>query len=152
VNIKGKALFLRGHNDRPFENFLHSMQSTIMSSSKKRSSTDINAFFRLCERGDCSLITSTNKNNVDNLNHTALQVAAANDQRDVLKTLLSFGADSRMANKCGWTPLHHSAIHGHTEICEMLLSKDNGLINLRNRFGSSPLNVAVAGGHLSTVK
>ena len=72
-------------------------------------------------------------------------------QRDVLRLLLSCGADADAANATGWTPLHHACLHGHTEVSEALISAGASM-EARNRFGAKPLGVATAGGHLSTVK
>ncbi len=87
--------------------------------------------------------------------HTGLQVAAANDQRDVLRLLLSSGADPALGNSSGWTPLHHACLHGHSDAARALIDAAGagaGAVHARNRFGATPLHVAAAGGHLSTVK
>ncbi len=71
----------------------------------------------------------------------------------MVRLLLSHKADPILSNSCGWTALHHACLHGHTDTCRVLLDacgKDGA--RCRNRFGATPLNVATAGGHLSTVK
>jgi len=127
-----------------------------------KTQADIHEFFRACERGDVNTVSAAATaaaTVTDAEGHTALQVAAANDQREVIRVLLAANkgggggeAAAAAAHSYGWTPLHHAAVHGHTEACELLLKHDSSIVNLKNRYGATPLNVATAGGHLSTVK
>ena len=74
----------------------------------------------------------------------------------MVRLLVSHRADSSLGNSVGWTPLHHATLHGHTETCRLLLEEDcdgrAAALSARNKFGATPLNVATAGGHLSSVK
>ena len=72
-------------------------------------------------------------------------------QRTVLAYLLSLRASVNLANRTGWTPLHHASLHGHTETCKTLL--DAGAdVHACNRLGATPIVIAAASGHLSTIK
>ena len=59
--------------------------------------------------------------------------------------------DVNQCNDIGWSALHHACVNGHTAVCDVLI-RAGANVKTRNKFGASPLNVAVASGHLSTVK
>ena len=54
--------------------------------------------------------------------------------------------------KYGWTVLEIAAINGRTEVVELLVSQgaDINLMNVNNHF--TPLENAIEGGHLTTVR
>jgi ankyrin repeat protein len=54
---------------------------------------------------------------------TALIKAAYQGHADVCELLLSKGADMRIFDVHGWTPLMHAAFDGHESVCALLLQK-----------------------------
>ena len=55
--------------------------------------------------------------------------------------------------KYGWTAVEIAAINGYIDIVKMLIQEFNGKINLENPCNhSTPLENAIEGGHLETVK
>ncbi|XP_059091343.1 ankyrin repeat and SAM domain-containing protein 6-like [Tigriopus californicus] len=117
----------------------------------------VHELFRACEIGDPSLVQQIILNHQlsvdvrDNDDITGLQVAAANDQIDIVKLLIKKKANLNTSNSSGWAPLHHGAFHGHTKMCHLLI-RHGADVSARNKFGATPLNIATASGHQSTVK
>ena len=72
-------------------------------------------------------------------------------QRSVLSYLLSLSPSLTLSNTFGWGPLHHAAVHGHTEVCRALLAAGAD-VRAANRLGARAVDMAAASGHVSTVK
>lgn len=73
---------------------------------------------------------------------------------EIVKLLLDRDANPARSNRSGWTAIHHASFHGHIHTIDTLLKHseiNRHLLRLRNSFGATPLNVAVAGGHAPTV-
>jgi ankyrin repeat protein len=61
---------------------------------------------------------------------------------EMLRSLLSFGADSNLQDKNGWTPLHHAVqAHNLEAICILLQSGAN--LEICDNYGNTPLGRAV---------
>ena len=79
---------------------------------------------------------------------TALMLAAANGNLELVKRLMAHGAE---VNLTGWNPLIYAAWRGRTEVVKYLL--DNGAdIDAMSPNGISALMMAARGGHFDTVK
>ena len=73
----------------------------------------------------------------------------------MVKFLLHKNANPAKSNRSGWTALHHAAFHGQTRAIATILGHaevHRHLVKLRNAFGATLLNVAVAGGHAPAVR
>jgi ankyrin repeat protein len=55
--------------------------------------------------------------------NTLLHSAVVSGDIDEVKRLLAFGADPKIANRDGHTPVHAAAILGHAEIEQLLLRR-----------------------------
>lgn len=84
-------------------------------------------------------------------NQTLLTTACANGNPNIIRKLISLGADNR-PNFFGKTPLHQLAIHNHVAGIEILRSTPDFDINIKTDRGCSPLDFACAVGKLDTVK
>ena len=80
---------------------------------------------------------------------TPLYVAAEADNLSIVQMLAAQGADITAKDKVGFTPLHVAARDGNTEVVRELIrlgADVNAMIGIK-----TPLSVALAGGHDSTV-
>merc|ERR1712112_701476 len=69
----------------------------------------------------------------------------------MISTLVSKGADVKIANKFGMTPLHHAAVHGGAEVLKALL--DAGADpNHADDAGRLPLHWTATKGHVEGAK
>ena len=76
--------------------------------------------------------------------------ACKNGNIDLVKKLLSYGADVNAKNNDGWTPLHYASRNGHTEIVKLLL--EHGVdVNCKNNNGYTPLHLASEKRHTEIV-
>jgi ankyrin repeat protein len=83
---------------------------------------------------------------------TALHVAIANGQDDVVKPLINKRADVNLADNTGWTPLMFAAEKGLLAITQALLSAPGIDINAQKPDGETALYVAVNQGKDDVVK
>ena len=61
--------------------------------------------------------------------------------------------DPNRVTKYGWTAVEIAAINGHIDIVKMLVNQYNAKKNFENpNNGTTPLENAIEGGHLETVK
>ncbi|XP_014781976.1 ankyrin repeat and SAM domain-containing protein 6 [Octopus bimaculoides] len=110
-----------------------------------------------CEHGEVHVILSqldqgfVQVDDVDDDEITALQMAAANGQEQVVRLLLMRGAALDKPNMAGWTPLMQACRHGHTNVVALLL-QNKADFNALNRLGASALTIAARGGHLQVVR
>ncbi|EXA29845.1 hypothetical protein FOVG_18711 [Fusarium oxysporum f. sp. pisi HDV247] len=74
-----------------------------------------------------------------------------NGNIEVVKMLLEKRADTAVASKGGWTPLHLALRNGHLEIARMLLEKGADATVVAWD-GSTPLLLALRNGHFEIVK
>lgn len=70
---------------------------------------------------------------------TALHVACKRGQLDLVRKLLVLGADPKLSDKKGETPLHIVCKHGNSRCVEILLQVDSSLKDIRNKQGLTPL-------------
>lgn len=68
--------------------------------------------------------------------------AAMNGDVEVVRLLLTRGAEVDAPNGAGWTPLHYAAERGDTLLVKMLLDKGAYAGSQTNRFGETPLMLA----------
>jgi len=68
--------------------------------------------------------------------------ATVRGQVDVVKYLITMGADIQLQASQDWMPLHYASLNGDVEMVDILLS--NGAdVAATNAFGSTPLTLAV---------
>ncbi|XP_074655356.1 notch-regulated ankyrin repeat-containing protein-like [Tubulanus polymorphus] len=63
-----------------------------------------------------------NVNKYDREGQTALHQCCIEGNLELVKLLLKFGADVRLANIDGWSPLHVAAYGGHKKIADCLIN------------------------------
>ncbi|MBR5888343.1 MAG: ankyrin repeat domain-containing protein, partial [Akkermansia sp.] len=80
-----------------------------------------------------------------------LYVAAKNGETELVKLLITAGADVNKANEDGLTPLYCAADKGRTE-CVKLLIAAGADVNKAEKFGRTPLCMAAWNGHTECVK
>ena len=71
-----------------------------------------------------------------------LLAAAAQDEAEIAKTLLFYGADPDKANLKAITPLMYTARYNHHKTCKIILEYSPNL-NLQDEYGSTAMIVAV---------
>lgn len=76
---------------------------------------------------------------------TPFHVAVSKGDVEVVRLLLSHGADVNARDKYGATSLHSAASEGTTKIAELLLA-NKADINARDSFGNTPLHNAILSG------
>ncbi|XP_076316014.1 notch-regulated ankyrin repeat-containing protein-like [Tachypleus tridentatus] len=65
---------------------------------------------------------SVNVNFYDQTGQTALHQSCMNGNLELVKLLVKFGADARLANRDGWSALHIAAYGGHRDIALYLIA------------------------------
>ena len=91
-------------------------------------------------------------NQRDALDQTALIAAVSHNADDCVKLLLDHGADPKITDNAGWTPLIFAAYFGgDDELLKLLLDRGSD-INARNDRGLTALYLAAATGHEPQVK
>ncbi len=90
--------------------------------------------------------------NIKNLEgDTPLHISVYHDHLDIVKLLLTKGANPNLANNNGVTPLHNAAFNSNLEIVKLLV--DYGAnINAENKDGIVALRDAVKNGHTKIVR
>ncbi|HEY6438199.1 MAG TPA: ankyrin repeat domain-containing protein, partial [Ignavibacteriaceae bacterium] len=83
---------------------------------------------------------------------TPFQTAISNGHLDVTKVFLEKGADVKVANNHGYTPLHRAARYGHLDVVKYLVEQKGADVNAVNKYGYTPLHRAARYGHLDVVK
>jgi len=78
------------------------------------------------------------------------QVVASGDI-DLVRSLLSKGADVNAKDRSGRTPLHYAARWGHKDVAELLLAKDAD-VNVKDNRGQTPLSLAEEEEHKEIVE
>lgn len=84
---------------------------------------------------------------------TALCWAAFDGMEEMVKLLLSYGADIRTAGHVtGKSALSWAAKQGHEKIVKLILEKDSSIIEMADLYGRTALLLAASSGHSATVK
>ena len=79
---------------------------------------------------------------------TAMMVAAYKKNKPAVQALLAKGSE---VNRPGWTALHYAAAAGDNDIVSLLL-ENSAYIDAESPNKTTPLMMAVWGGHIMTVK
>ena len=90
-------------------------------------------------------------NKCNDWEESPLILASEHRHCDIVKFLLSSGADTNLCDKLGQSPLILASRHGHCDIVKCLHSSGAD-VNLSEIFGQSPLFVASQEGHCDIVK
>ena len=112
---------------------------------------DVHALEELVRVGACI-------DSVDEKGRTALYVAAAEGQADIVSWLLSKGADIEHVAEDGRTALHAAAACGHLDVCQAILdvASRNGSISralqATDARGRTAGDIAHAAQHLDVVR
>ena len=80
----------------------------------------------------------------------SLLLAIAEQPVDVIKDLLSGGANVNTTNELGWTPLHAAVRFGRGDVIPVLIEYGAN-INSQDPSGNTPLHLAIEGGNSNTV-
>ncbi|CAJ0609663.1 unnamed protein product [Cylicocyclus nassatus] len=102
-------------------------------------------FFEACRRGDVEKIRNCITSKKSKKPRTPL-----NFLRTALPSL-GWLASSKDPSTL-YTPLHTAALHGHYQVCKILLESDKLLCSARDKRGCIPLHLASWNGHYEAVK
>ncbi|VDK56376.1 unnamed protein product, partial [Cylicostephanus goldi] len=102
-------------------------------------------FFEACRRGDVEKIRSFIASKKSKKPRTPL-----NFLRTALPSL-GWLASSKDPSTL-YTPLHTAALHGHYQVCKILVESDKLLCSARDKRGCIPLHLASWNGHYEAVK
>lgn len=98
------------------------------------------------------LAAGTDINAFDTLDQTALIAAIDHHHLDIVRLLLDRGADVRLADHAGWTPLIHAAYFGANDELLALLLDRGADINAQNDRGVTALYMSAAYGREQTTQ
>lgn len=109
----------------------------------------------LNRRGACTLTRIYSEDRIVEVLHNVTPLNAAclgeNPSLDVVKYLVSRGADVSLPNCRGSTPLMGVAYSGHLDMVKYLV-KQGADVNAANLTGNTPLCAAAMGGHIKVIK
>ncbi len=88
---------------------------------------------------------------VENDQAKTLYEAAADGDIELVKSLISSGADVNATNDWGWTPLYVAAVIGNGDIVNLLIAK-GAHVDEPNQPRETPLHLAVSNGHRDIVE
>jgi len=91
-------------------------------------------------------------NQLDSLDQTALIAAVSHNSIDCVRLLLDHGADPKITDNAGWTPLIFAAYFGGSDEMLNLLLDRGAQINAQNDRGITALYLASASGHAPQVQ
>ncbi|XP_064457518.1 notch-regulated ankyrin repeat-containing protein-like [Ornithodoros turicata] len=94
-------------------------QEVFQRAVKKGDATELQ---RLLQRWEGSL----NVNFYDHEGQTALHKSVMEGNFELVKLLVKFGADTKLANRDGWSAIHIAAYGGHQDIALFLISANSG--------------------------
>ena len=83
---------------------------------------------------------------------SSLYLAAENGYTDLVKVLISSGADANATTDDGLTPLHAAAMRGRTKTVKALISSGADANVMTKSGGLTPLDYATLDGHTKTVQ
>ncbi len=99
-----------------------------------------------------ALLSHSNINAQNILGQTALQLSCAKKQIGMVRFLLGNGAHVTGADFRGWTPMHESANAGNQELVQLLMQAPGSDVNVLDRRGCMPLDVAAQQGKATLVR
>ncbi|XP_071107805.1 ankyrin repeat domain-containing protein 17-like isoform X5 [Haliotis cracherodii] len=82
---------------------------------------------------------------------TPLMEAASGGHVDIVRLLISHGADVDAQSSAGNTPLHYAACGGYKEVVQELI-KANARVEVHNENGHTPLMEAASAGHVEVAR
>jgi ankyrin repeat protein len=82
---------------------------------------------------------------------TLLHAAASQGKTDIVRELLSYGADVNAKNNDGITPIHNAAVNNNGEIVKILVSK-GASVNIREKNGLTALHLVAFDGNESMTR
>ena len=93
------------------------------------------------------------QNLVNNSYHgyTSMHAATSGNHQELVKILISAGADVNKADKYGQTPLYEASIDGNIKLIKLLL-KAGANVNKANINGKTPLHLAAQSGFIKIVR
>ena len=77
-----------------------------------------------------------------NMHRTPLMLACTKDSKEMVETLVEYGASLRLRNKDGWTAFHITCREGHPDIVHFLLDTDGSCWETVSKNGRTPLHSA----------
>jgi hypothetical protein len=86
-----------------------------------------------------------------NTKRTALMSASGSAQKEIVKLLISCGANVNLKNNYDMTALHYAAINGSSEIVDILL-KNGADATIKDKGEKTPIVYAASGGFADIVK
>lgn len=116
-----------------------------------------NLLIRACQNGQKGVVASFLKRNdknldyVDNNGFSALHYACAKGTRDIIKMLITHGADVNLTSNRGITPLHLAVKTGNKEIIKMLVN-EGADINATDNSGESVIIYGIKAGKTDAVR
>jgi ankyrin repeat protein len=114
-------------------------------------------FVNHARNGECDEVAKGIKagipvNQLDALDQTALIAAVSHNSIACVRLLLEHGADPKVTDNAGWTPLIFAAYFGGSDEMLNLLLDRGAEINAQNDRGITALYLASASGHVPQVK
>jgi ankyrin repeat protein len=109
---------------------------------------------KLVNINDTEIFDFINKELSENMDQTALRLAATNGHEGKAKLLLDQDADEAANdsdNEYEETPLHQASANGHVNIVKLLLDQSAD-VNAADEYGKTALHQASANGHVNVVK
>ena len=103
----------------------------------------------------CEYLISQQNANIevkDNDQATALNIAALYNQTEVTKLLLDHDANIKAQNRSRGHATYWAARFGHLEVLKLLLEKDRDVIDIKDKYGVTPLIVASFHGKFDVCK
>ncbi len=94
------------------------------------------------EKARLTLSQGINVDVVDHKKKTPLYYACLNGNVEMAELLINHNANIKARDNNGNTLLHMVSCKGHLEIAKLLIKKDPTVVNVRNRFGQTPLYCA----------
>ena len=80
---------------------------------------------------------------MDHHDRTALHVAAREGHEDVVKLLVSSGAEVNLQDEDDYSPLHYACMEGHIAVATILLGSGANAKARADEDGFTPLHIAV---------
>lgn len=117
---------------------------------------ELRQLFDACTQGNVEVVSSLldgefDVNCTDDDDVTALQLAAASGQEQLVRLLLVQGAAVDQASLSGWTPLLHAARNGHTAVAALLI-QNHASVDAQTCYGAGVACLAARSGNIATCR